>query len=89
MTGPPTSGGDEGGAGPVPRHIAFIMDGNGRWARRRGLVRVIGHENGADSLRRLTRHCRRLGVEEITFYALSTENYTRRPRAEVAVLMKF
>ena len=74
--------------GTLPKHIAFIMDGNGRWARQRGLLRVIGHEHGANSLRRLTRYCRRLGVEQITFYALSTENFVRRPRAEVAVLMR-
>ncbi len=71
----------------LPRHVALIMDGNGRWARRRGLLRVVGHESGAESLRRITRRSRALGISELTFYALSTENYTRRPRAEVEFLM--
>ena len=71
----------------VPRHIAFIMDGNGRWARNRGWRRLVGHEKGAGSLRRVTRHCRRLGVREVTYYALSTENYARRPKQEIAFLL--
>lgn len=74
--------------GPDPRHIAFIMDGNGRWARSRGLRRLRGHEQGAESLRRITRYCRRLGIPEVTFYALSAENYRRRPRLEVGFLMR-
>lgn len=73
---------------PLPRHIAFIMDGNGRWASRRGFRRLRGHRQGAESLRQVTRYCSRIGVEEITFYALSTENYRRRPRAEIAYLMR-
>jgi undecaprenyl diphosphate synthase len=73
---------------PLPRHIAFIMDGNGRWAKRQGLLRLKGHERGAESLRQVTRYCARIGVAEVTFYALSTENYRRRPRAEVQYLMK-
>lgn len=64
------------------------MDGNGRWAKRRGRVRVFGHENGAESLRRITRFCRRIGVRETTFYALSTENYQRRPQSELRFLMR-
>src|SRR5262245_42516910 len=72
----------------LPRHIAFIMDGNGRWARRQGLLRLCGHEQGAESLRRITRYCAQIGIAEITFYALSTENYLRRPKTEVAFLMK-
>ncbi|MBI4600970.1 MAG: di-trans,poly-cis-decaprenylcistransferase [Planctomycetes bacterium] len=72
----------------LPRHIAFIMDGNGRWARTRGLPRLLGHENGASSLRRVTRRCRSLGIPEITFFALSTENFQRRPKTEVGFLMK-
>jgi undecaprenyl diphosphate synthase len=72
----------------LPRHIAFIMDGNGRWARTRGFERLLGHETGASSLRRITRHCRALGIPEITFYALSTENFERRPRSEVGFLMR-
>lgn len=72
----------------LPRHIAFIMDGNGRWADRRGLPRLVGHERGAKALRRVTRYCRRQGIREVTFYALSTENYQRRPAGEVEFLMK-
>ena len=72
----------------LPRHIAFIMDGNGRWARTRGLQRLLGHENGATSLRRITRYCRSIGIPEITFYALSTENFLRRPRTEVSFLLR-
>jgi len=72
----------------LPMHIAFIMDGNGRWARKLGRARLHGHENGAASLRRITRYCRRIGIQEVTFFALSTENYQRRPAREVNYLMK-
>lgn len=72
----------------LPRHVAMIMDGNGRWARRRGLLRLRGHEQGAEALRRVSRRCRALGIREVTFYALSTENYTRRPATEVTFLMR-
>ncbi len=72
----------------LPRHVAIIMDGNGRWARRKGLLRVIGHEKGAEALRRVTTRGRSLGLREITFYALSSENFTKRPRAEVGLLMR-
>ena len=72
----------------LPAHIAFIMDGNGRWARTRGLLRRRGYEEGAGALRRITTRCRELGVSETTFFALSTENYLRRPSAEVRFLMK-
>ncbi len=72
---------------PMPNHIAFIMDGNGRWAKSRGFERIKGHERGAKTLREITRFCRRNGVGEITFYALSTENYRARPRMEVRYLM--
>ena len=75
-------------AEPLPRHLAIIMDGNGRWARSRGLLRLRGHERGAESLRRVTRYCARIGISDVTFFALSTENYTRRPRREVNFLMK-
>ncbi len=75
-------------AEPLPRHLAIIMDGNGRWARSRGLLRLRGHERGAESLRRVTRYCARSGISDVTFFALSTENYTRRPRREVNFLMK-
>ena len=72
----------------IPAHIAFIMDGNGRWARSRSFLRQRGYEEGAVSLRRITTHCRELGVRETTFFALSTENYLRRPRREISFLMK-
>lgn len=72
----------------LPRHVAFIMDGNGRWARGRGLPRLRGHESGATSLGRITRFCRSIGIAEVTFYALSTENYAKRPRREVSFLLR-
>lgn len=72
----------------VPRCLAFIMDGNGRWAERQGLPRIQGHERGADVLREITEYCCEHEFAEITFYALSTENYARRPEAEVAQLME-
>ncbi|MCB9743257.1 MAG: di-trans,poly-cis-decaprenylcistransferase [Alphaproteobacteria bacterium] len=70
----------------IPRHLAIIMDGNGRWATAQGLPRVKGHEAGADSVREITRACRRMGVEALTLYSFSTENWTR-PASEVAALM--
>lgn len=72
---------------PAPGHIAFIMDGNGRWAKEQGFERIKGHERGAKTLREITRYCRRHGAKEITFYALSTENFRARPRLEVRYLM--
>jgi undecaprenyl diphosphate synthase len=83
----PARAGGEPATG-LPRHVAFIMDGNGRWARRRGHRRFRGHEQGAEALRRVTRYCRRLGIPEITFFALSTENYLRRPAREVSFLLR-
>ena len=70
----------------APRHVAVIMDGNGRWARRLGLRRSRGHSEGAESVRVVIRECARLGVEQLTLYAFSTENW-RRPRTEVQFLM--
>ncbi len=70
-----------------PRHIAIIMDGNGRWARQRGLPRTAGHAAGAESFRRIANYCRTLGVEYLTVYAFSTENW-KRSREEVAGIMK-
>ena len=70
----------------VPRHVAVIMDGNGRWAQRRGLPRERGHEEGAESVREVVRECRRLGVEALTLYSFSTENWSR-PASEVGALM--
>ena len=69
----------------VPRHIAIIMDGNGRWAKERGLSRIAGHEQGAESVRAVTEACVELGVGFLTVYAFSTENW-KRPAAEVAAL---
>jgi len=71
----------------IPRHIAIIMDGNGRWARERELPRIRGHEEGAESVRAVLRACGEAGVEFLTVYAFSTENW-KRPKAEVAALMK-
>jgi undecaprenyl diphosphate synthase len=71
--------------GEVPRHIAIIMDGNGRWARERGLPRIEGHHQGAESVRAVTEMCGELGVEYLTVYAFSTENW-KRPADEVAAL---
>lgn len=70
----------------TPRHVAIIMDGNGRWAEARGLPRVAGHEEGAASVREITRACREQGVEALTLYSFSTENW-KRPADEVAALM--
>ncbi len=70
----------------MPRHIAIIMDGNGRWARERGLPRIRGHEQGARSVREIVTQCARLGVEVLTLYSFSHENWNR-PREEVDFLM--
>ncbi len=71
----------------IPRHIAIIMDGNGRWARERGLPRTEGHRRGADSVRRVVEACGELGVEFLTLYAFSAENW-KRPKREVDALMR-
>ena len=71
----------------VPRHVAIIMDGNGRWAKKRGQPRLAGHRAGADALRRALRACRNHGVEYLTVYAFSTENWVR-PKLEVSGLMR-
>ena len=70
-----------------PRHIAIIMDGNGRWAKKRGLPRTAGHAAGAEAFRRIANYCRTLGVEYLTVYAFSTENW-KRSQEEVAGIMK-
>jgi undecaprenyl diphosphate synthase len=70
----------------VPRHVAIIMDGNGRWAKARGLPRTEGHRHGKDNLRRILEACTEFGIEILTIYAFSTENWGRPP-AEVNVLM--
>ncbi|MBQ3551813.1 MAG: isoprenyl transferase [Clostridia bacterium] len=69
----------------IPRHVAIIMDGNGRWAKKRGLPRSLGHKAGMDALRALIKASSRLGIEVLTFYAFSTENWNR-PKAEVSTL---
>jgi len=71
---------------PLPRHVAIIMDGNGRWAEQRGLPREEGHREGAESVREVTRTARRLGLEALTLYAFSAENWGR-PEPEVEALM--
>ncbi len=71
----------------LPRHIAIIMDGNGRWAEKRGHNRVFGHAKGVERAREITRECARLGVEALTLYTFSTENW-QRPASEVNFLMK-
>ncbi len=72
--------------GDLPRHVAIIMDGNGRWARRRGLPRIYGHKRGADRVRTIVESCRQLGVAVLTLYAFSDENWGR-PKEEVSFLM--
>ena len=70
----------------LPRHIGFIMDGNGRWARQRGLPRLAGHRAGAENLRRVLRACGEWGIKYVTIYAFSTENWGR-PKEEVEGLL--
>ena len=72
---------------PVPRHIAIIMDGNGRWAKNQGLPRTSGHAAGAEAFRRIANYCRTLGVEYLTVYAFSTENW-KRSAIEVNGIMR-
>ena len=76
----------DGAAAAVPQHVAIIMDGNGRWAQRKGLARVSGHREGIDSVREITTECARLGVASLTLYAFSVENW-KRPKTEIRVLM--
>jgi len=71
----------------LPRHLAIVMDGNGRWARKRGLPRVEGHRKGAKVVQTITRACRRLGIEALTLYAFSQQNWNRPPE-EVQALME-
>ena len=71
----------------LPKHIAIIMDGNGRWAKQKGLLRAIGHENGTKAVREVVESCAELGVENLTLYAFSTENWNR-PKLEVQTLMR-
>ncbi|MDY6990214.1 MAG: isoprenyl transferase [Thermodesulfobacteriota bacterium] len=71
----------------LPRHIAIIMDGNGRWAKKRSLNRIRGHREGTESVRDIVRICREIGIGGLTLYAFSTENW-KRPREEVSALMR-
>lgn len=71
----------------LPRHIAIIMDGNGRWAKRRGLPRTAGHKVGSETFRTIATYCNDIGIEYLTVYAFSTENW-KRPADEVAAIMK-
>lgn len=71
----------------LPKHLAIIMDGNGRWAKQKGFLRTIGHENGATAVKRIVEQCARLGIPYLTLYAFSTENWNR-PQFEVDMLMK-
>jgi len=72
---------------PAPQHIAIIMDGNGRWAKKRGLPRTAGHAAGGEAFRRIANYCRTLGVKYLTVYAFSTENW-KRSEEEVAGIMR-
>ena len=75
-----------GWAGSPPRHIAIIMDGNGRWATQRGLPRTAGHKAGAETFRRIATYCKNIGVKYLTVYAFSTENW-KRSETEVSAIM--
>lgn len=72
---------------PLPKHIAIIMDGNGRWAKSKGKIRAFGHENGTKPVRTTVESCAQLGIEHLTLYAFSTENW-KRPKLEVKTLMR-
>lgn len=71
----------------LPRHIAIILDGNGRWAKKRGMPRTAGHAAGAETFRQIATYCKNIGVEYLTVYAFSTENW-KRPEGEVGTIMK-
>ncbi|MEO0652636.1 MAG: polyprenyl diphosphate synthase [Planctomycetota bacterium] len=73
--------------GPFPEHVAIIMDGNGRWAQKKGVRRVFGHRRGARTVREITTACAEMGVESLTLYAFSSENW-KRPEREVNALMR-
>jgi undecaprenyl diphosphate synthase len=74
-------------SGEIPTHIAIIMDGNGRWAKKRGLPRVAGHKRGVDTVREIVEACAEIGVKYLTLYTFSTENW-KRPKDEVSTLMR-
>ncbi|QBA63362.1 isoprenyl transferase [Muriicola soli] len=73
--------------GPLPKHLAIIMDGNGRWAKQRGKLRIFGHENGVKAVRETVENCAKIGIDYLTLYAFSTENW-QRPKKEVDTLMR-
>src|SRR5210317_268461 len=73
--------------GKLPKHLAIIMDGNGRWAKQKGRLRVFGHEHGVKAVRDVAVNCSKLGIKYLTLYAFSTENW-KRPKLEVDTLMK-
>ena len=70
----------------LPKHVAIIMDGNGRWAVRRGMPRIVGHKRGGETVRSVVEQCRKLGIKVLTLYAFSDENWGR-PRQEISFLM--
>src|SRR5690606_18959399 len=70
----------------IPRHVAIVMDGNGRWAQKRGLSRSAGHRAGVETIRNVLKTCKKLGIEVLTLFAFSTENW-KRPKSEVDGLM--
>lgn len=72
--------------GMLPEHIGIIMDGNGRWAQKRGLPRSAGHKQGARTFREIVRYCRSIGIRYLTVYAFSTENW-KRPQSEIDAIM--
>lgn len=78
---------DEINTDNIPKHLAIIMDGNGRWAKQKGFIRTIGHKNGSKTVKKIITECSRLGIEYLTLYAFSTENWNR-PKLEVDTLMK-
>ena len=71
----------------IPRHLAIIMDGNGRWAKQKGFLRTLGHESGSKSVKKIIKECSNLGIEYLTLYTFSTENWNR-PKLEVDTLMR-
>jgi undecaprenyl diphosphate synthase len=71
----------------MPKHLAIIMDGNGRWAKQKGFLRTLGHENGSKTVKRIVESCVKVGIENLTLYAFSTENWNR-PKLEIDTLMK-
>jgi undecaprenyl diphosphate synthase len=73
--------------GPYPKHIAIIMDGNGRWAKKLGRLRIFGHKNGTKAVRTTVETCAKIGIKYLTLYAFSTENWNR-PKYEVKTLMQ-